>query len=400
MFLTSIYDALWTLTIIGGIIKRYSYYLVPYIVAENPDIPANTAITLSRDMMYKHKWECFKLELSFILWELLGIVTFGLSKIFYSNPYKITVFSEYYYELRKLAKNNKIKNIEYLNDTYLYEKADKSVLEDKYPEVVELINTPDKKLEEETGIKGFLAKYLGVTTYDDKHEEAYVNQKIKHIKIDTYDDVIKGKSYPDRLFTIPERKKLKKVEYSNYLRRYSISSLIIMFFIFSFIGWTWEVSLHLITSGTFVNRGVSHGPWLPIYGAGGLLILTVLYRCRKKPIKQFFATVLVCGVVEYFTALLLELTHNGQKWWDYSNYFLNLHGRICFEGLLVFGFGGFIIAYLGAPLFDNIIKKIPKKKLIALCIALLCIFSIDQVYSSKHPNMGKGITDYKVVKKQ
>ena len=394
MFLVYLYECLWTLTIIGGIIKRYSYYLVPYIVAENPDIKANTAIRLSQDIMNGHKWECFKLELSFILWELLGILTIGISKIFYSNPYKLAVFSEYYVKLRKEAINNKIKNVDYLNDKYLYEKADKEVIENKYADIIKLSKEKDIELEKEVGIKGFFAKYFGVTTYKEKHEEKYIKQEIKHIKIDTYDDIIKGKSYPNRLYPIPERKKLKRVEYSNYLRRYNIFSLILMFFIFCFIGWMWEVGLYLISTGRFVNRGVSHGPWLPIYGIGGLLILTLLYRLRKKPIKHFFATVLICGTVEYLTSVILEFTHNGQKWWDYSNYVLNLNGRICFEGLLVFGLGGFIITYLGAPLFDNIIKLIPKNKLIIICTVLLCLFGIDEIYSSKVPNIGRGITNY------
>lgn len=48
MLLEYIFYTLWCLTVIGGIVKRYSYFLVPYIVAENPDIKARQAITLSR----------------------------------------------------------------------------------------------------------------------------------------------------------------------------------------------------------------------------------------------------------------------------------------------------------------------------------------------------------------
>ena len=63
MLVKYIYEFLWSLTVIGGIIKRYSYYMVPYIVAENPDISAKNAIRLSRKMMNGHKWECFVFEL-------------------------------------------------------------------------------------------------------------------------------------------------------------------------------------------------------------------------------------------------------------------------------------------------------------------------------------------------
>ena len=177
------------------------------------------------------------------------------------------------------------------------------------------------------------------------------------------------------------------------MRHYSVWSLVMLFFIFSFTGWVWEVSLHLVNDGAFVNRGVLHGPWLPIYGSGGVLILVVLNRLRINPAAEFAGIVVLCGCVEYFTSYYLELTHNGQKWWDYTGYFLNLHGRICAEGLLVFG-GGMAIVYVAAPLLDNIIRKVQTRKLIPVCLLLLCVYAADTLYSSKHPNTGEGITDY------
>src|SRR5699024_9823926 len=192
-------------------------------------------------------------------------------------------------------------------------------------------------------------------------------------------EAVEGKVYPNRLFSIPEKNKRKKVEMIYYMRHYTIWSLVLMFFIFSFIGWLWEVSLHLITDGEFVNRGVLQGPWLPIYGTGGMLILILLNKFRKKPVLQFILTVILCGCVEYFTAYYLELTHGGVRWWDYSGYFLNLHGRICAEGLFVFGVGGMAIVYFLAPLLDNQIRKIKLKILVPICLVLLAIFAVDQL---------------------
>ena len=131
----------------------------------------------------------------------------------------------------------------------------------------------------------------------------------------------------------------------------------------------------LSTDG-FVNRGVLHGPWLPIYGTGGVLILVLLQKVREKPWVTFGLTIVICGVVEYFTAWYLEVT-KGTKWWDYSGYLLNLDGRICAEGLLVFGIGGMAIIYLGAPLFDELFKKIPRKLKWILCAVLIVVFAVD-----------------------
>mgnify|MGYP000694838553 FL=1 len=121
-----------------------------------------------------------------------------------------------------------------------------------------------------------------------------------------------------------------------------------MFFIFSCIGWLWEVSLHLITDGVFVNRGAMHGPWLPIYGSGGILILTLLKKFRDKPYLCFILIFVLCGFLEYTTSYVMEM-NTGLKWWDYSGYFLNLDGRICAEGLCVFGIGGMAFIYVLAP---------------------------------------------------
>ena len=107
---------------------------------------------------------------------------------------------------------------------------------------------------------------------------------------------------------------------------------------------------------------------------------------------MLFFCVILCGVVEYFTGLVLELTHDGQRWWDYTGFFLNLHGRICAEGLLAFGIGGMIIVYFVAPFLDNYFRKIKLQIIIPVCVALMVIFISDQLYTRKHPNTGEGIT--------
>ena len=75
------------LLIIPGIIKAYAYRMVPYILAENPDISAKEALALSQEMMDGNKMEAFKLDLSFIGWILLGILTLGLVLVFWTGPY-------------------------------------------------------------------------------------------------------------------------------------------------------------------------------------------------------------------------------------------------------------------------------------------------------------------------
>ena len=395
MALASLYQMLWALTIVGGIIKRYSYFLVPYIAAENPDISPKNAVNLSRKMMHGHKWECFVFELTYWGWDMLGSLTFGLTAIFYSNPYKTAAFSEFYVQMRDLAKEKKIEGCELLNDRYLFEKADEDVIFEAYGDsLASFWQEEEQEPEKLRGFAGFLANVLGITVINRQDERAYEEYRNGQSKYQMIKAAVEGVVYPERLFPIPEAGKRQKLETLRYMRRYSVWSVILLFFAFSFMGWVWEVSLHLITDGVFVNRGVLHGPWLPIYGTGGVMILAVLNKFREKPLVEFLLTIVLCGCVEYFTSWFLEITHNGEKWWDYSGYFLNLNGRICAEGLLVFGLGGMAIVYVAAPLLDDLIRKIPYKILIPVCITLLAVFGADEVYSNRHPNTGKGITDY------
>ena len=83
-----LYQWLWSLTIIGGWIKHYSYMMVPYLLAENPELTGKKAIAVSREMMRGHKREAFLLDCSFLGWTLLSIVTLGLVNMLYTNPYR------------------------------------------------------------------------------------------------------------------------------------------------------------------------------------------------------------------------------------------------------------------------------------------------------------------------
>lgn len=394
ILLQSVFQLLWDLTIIGGVIKRYSYFPVPYIVAENPDIAPLDAINLSRKLMKGHKWECFVLDLSFLGWDILGFLTFGLLSIFYVNPYKESAYCEYYAYIRKLGIKAKAENIDKLNDVYLYKRASDKKIKTAYSDILELMEKPMPTFKERRGFWKFMADFFGVIPSYDKSEQDYIEYKERLLKIKSYKMFVEGKTYPARLYPIAEKEKDKKLEFLHYIRHYSICSIILIFFTICLLGFIWEVSLNLIIEGSFAKKGMLHGPWLPIYGSGSIMILTVLNKLRSKPVLEFSAAIVLCGVVEYFTSLILELAHDGQMWWDYSGYFLNLQGRICAEGLLVFGVGGIAIVYLAAPLLDNLIRKIPLKVAVPVCIALSMLFLADVGYSSVHPNTGKGITDY------
>lgn len=393
MFVRYIFYTLWCLTIAGIFIKRYSYFMVPYIAAENPDMSGREAVTLSRRIMRGHKWECFVLELSFLGWQILGLLTFGLFNVLYTNPYKTAVFTQYYEQLRALAKENAVPVTELLNDTWLYEKPDPSLIEEKYADVISVMKNPADPAGGLTGWRAFFARNFGVLLFAREREKQYESRQAAWVKFQELMDDADGRAYPVRLFPVPEDSRRMLVDSLNYMRHYSVWSLIVIYLGLAIFGWLWEVAMHLITYGTFVNRGTLHGPWLPIYGLGSVLILTFLNRLRSHPVIEFCAAIVLCGFLEYMTSVFMEFTTGGKKWWDYSGYFLNLNGRICAEGLLAFGIGGIAVVYILAPLIDNIINRINSKILRPVCIAVAAVFLADFVYSQFYPNTGHGITD-------
>ena len=102
MFCRDIFIFLWTLLlIVPGIVKSYEYRMVPYVLAENPDLSREEAFALSKRMMDGDKMNAFILDLSFIGWALLTILTCGLVGIFYYQPYLALTDAALYQTLKK-----------------------------------------------------------------------------------------------------------------------------------------------------------------------------------------------------------------------------------------------------------------------------------------------------------
>lgn len=107
MFFKGLYEGLWTLLfIVPGVIKAYEYRMIPYILAENPDVDVKDAFLYSREMMDGEKWNAFVLDLSFIGWGLLSTLTCGILGIFYVNPYVNMTNAELYHTLKHRASGN------------------------------------------------------------------------------------------------------------------------------------------------------------------------------------------------------------------------------------------------------------------------------------------------------
>ena len=172
----------------------------------------------------------------------------------------------------------------------------------------------------------------------------------------------------------------------------SFEYYVLLFFIIAFVGWLWEVLLYLFTEHAIINRGVYRGPYLPIYGVGGLLLCLFLRSLKKHPVIVFLISMVICSLLEYLTSFFLEKKW-GIRWWDYSGHFLNLQGRICLIGAIAFGLGGSLLVCFCLPLYEKLYDRISAKWKTAAVLILLAVFVVDAAYSAIRPNVGLGISE-------
>lgn len=161
-----------------------------------------------------------------------------------------------------------------------------------------------------------------------------------------------------------------------------ICSYILLFFLYSFLGWCLEVLCKLIFDHKFINRGFLIGPYCPIYGTGAIIMTFLLKKYLDDPITLWIMIILCCSILEYFVSFILEKIFHA-RWWDYSTNKFNINGRICLETMIPFSIFGLFILYKCNPFFLNLINAIPHTILYLLTIILLIGFIVDLILSTK-----------------
>ncbi len=169
----------------------------------------------------------------------------------------------------------------------------------------------------------------------------------------------------------------------------NIRNVMIYFICFSFIGWIYEVLLFLIEDHILVNRGFLYGPWLPVYGFGGIVIYYLFYHLKNKPLKikninirplLIFIYISITAVsVELLTTYIADLFKTDWRTlWYYGDEYMNFQGRIALFPGLKFGLIGLLGIYLLVPLIDKI-KKINKKPAIIITYLIILLFIVDVI---------------------
>jgi len=157
---------------------------------------------------------------------------------------------------------------------------------------------------------------------------------------------------------------------------YVLGVLVFYLAIFSFTGWIAEVIFIFATTQQLENRGFLTGPVLPIYGVGGILLISFVQPYVHNPLLAFLASILITSALEYVTHLFLDKVFHIQLW-DYSKVRFNLRGRICLRNSLLFGLLSLLLIYVLFPLVTSVIGALPAVAAIAIASVLLGVLLVD-----------------------
>ena len=165
------------------------------------------------------------------------------------------------------------------------------------------------------------------------------------------------------------------------------NDLLLLFTIYSFMGWSMETVFASISERKIVNRGFLTGFFCPIYGFGAVLILQsskwvseVIEDPFTALVINILLAVILVTALEYITGFLLERIFD-YKWWDYSEKALNLHGYICLQYSFLWGLLTFVLLKVVHPVISEAVFSIPASVKGYLSAFLLLYFLADTVKS-------------------
>lgn len=162
--------------------------------------------------------------------------------------------------------------------------------------------------------------------------------------------------------------------------QYSLTQWLLFFFLYCFLGWIWECLYVSIYEKRWINRGFLHGPMVPIYGFGAIIVLLVTSPVRDSIPMIFLAGMTSSTVLEYGTGVVMQRLFQA-RYWDYSRNCFNLNGYIC--PICSLGWGIFSVVQIKIlhPLIEGAVLDIPVAAASLAGVALVTIYVIDTTLS-------------------
>lgn len=156
--------------------------------------------------------------------------------------------------------------------------------------------------------------------------------------------------------------------------------IVLLFFIYSFIGWLWETVFCSIKAKKFVYRGFLVGPITPIYGFGILMVLYFLRPFHDNLVILYFFAAFLVTVLEYVTSFALEKLFHA-SWWDYHDVPLNINGRVAIPVSLFWGVSCVFIVKIVNPWVAGIESQLAARFGFYLPVFLIALIMFDLGYT-------------------
>lgn len=163
---------------------------------------------------------------------------------------------------------------------------------------------------------------------------------------------------------------------------YSFWQILEYFIVYSILGYVIETLYGLLTKGVIESRqSMLYGPFCCIYGLGAICLLCIPKSAKKNNWTLFIAGFIIGSVVEYVVSWVGEVIFN-IKWWDYSNFPLNINGRVCVYFSIFWGILTICLNKVINPTVDKVLGKIPIKVLHVLTVIIMVFMAFDFIISS------------------
>ncbi len=160
------------------------------------------------------------------------------------------------------------------------------------------------------------------------------------------------------------------------MENYTIQTWLLLFFLYSFLGWIWECCYVSFMEKKLVNRGFLYSPMLPIYGSGAVIILVSTIAVRENMFLVFIFGAVGATLLEVATGYLMEVLFK-TRYWDYSDKKIHYKGYICLSSTIVWGFFSIImVKYINVPV-ENFIFELSETFKEAVVLILLVVFTVD-----------------------
>ena len=156
----------------------------------------------------------------------------------------------------------------------------------------------------------------------------------------------------------------------------------LLFFFYCFCGWVWESCYVSAKQRQWVNRGFLHGPLLPIYGSGAIIILFVTLPVADNLWLVYILGMLAATLLEYVVGAVMEQLFK-VRYWDYTKQPCNLHGYICLTSSIAWGFFSILLVRFIHPPIDRLLHKLPDLLVNPLAGVIAALFIWDTVKSTK-----------------